>query len=256
MRRRPRRAPRRRAKKSNSGVSKGQLKQYTYNFRLNDQHLFAENGGTAQSFASTGGVGPLNILANQVPSTTSIDNWHVYGNSIYNTNFASIGGNITFSVNDLLNWGPFKGIYDNYRINYINVSVEYLNNVSTASGGGLMPTLYMFVDQDGLASGSPPTVASDLTDRQGVRKFTFSSSKTRCSMRIKPKLGLAVQDIAGAGFVARVQTNGWVDIQGPSAAYYGLLFWLEDFYANGAAPNALRWSFTYNISLNGALNLH
>lgn len=255
MRRRPQRQRPRRARKSKSGVSKGQEKQYTYNFRLNDQHLFAENGGVANTLTVVGGIGPL-ALATLAPGAPPTNNWLPSANPLYSTNFVSAGGNILFSVNDLNNWTPFKNLYDNYRINYITVSVEYLNNVSTASGGGLMPTLYMFVDRDGLASGAPPTTASDLTDRQGVRKFTFSSSKTRHTMKIKPTLGGSVDEISGAGFIARVQTSGWVDTQGPSAAYYGLLFWLEDFYANGAAPNALRWSFTYNISLKGAFNLH
>lgn len=251
----------RKGRKNRSGVPKGALKQYTYNFRLDDQHMFSESGGapTALYVQCQGGIGPLTIASSSPTAPTPGANWNPQVNTIYATNnLVSIGGNLTFSINDLKNWTPFKSLYDNYRLNYITVSVELLNNTSQVSSGGLMPTVYMFLDQDGLSGPGPvttPTAGSDLTDRQGVRKFTFTSSKTRFSMRIKPKLSNEV--IApGGSTTAYTQTNGWLDIQNTAGEYYGLLFWVEDWLANGVALNALRWSFTYNISLKGALNLH
>lgn len=262
MRKQKRNRKGRKGRKSRGGVSKGALKQYTYNFRLDDQHMFSESGGapTAQYVTCAGGVGPLALVSSSPGAPTPGANWRPAQNTIYAANnMVSIGGNLSFSINDLKNWTPFKSLYDNYRINYITMSVELLNNTSQVSSGGLMPTVYTFVDQDGISGPGPgPTIplsGSDLTDRQGVRKFTFTSSKTRFSMRIKPKLSNEVL-APGGTTTAYTQAGGWLDIQNSAGEYFGLLFWVEDWLANGVALNALRWSFTYNISLKGALNLH
>lgn len=252
------RAPRRRrvAKKRNLGVAKGALKQYTYNFRLDDQLLYADTGSTTMATV-IGGNGPMTNATSSLSTPLAL-NWRVQNNPIYGTNMVAIGGNLQFSIDDLKNWNPFKSLYDNYRINYIKLDVEYLCNQAGVAGTGLMPTLYAFVDQDGLPPPAVPILSSDVTDRQGFKKCTFTSTRTKWSIKIKPKLTVDVVPSLSGTNPALIQqsSSSWVDVQQDAALYKGLLFYIDNFLANGTASNAFRFSFTYNITLNGALNLH
>ena len=234
------RAPRRQARIPRSLA----LKSYNYKFKLPAQILTSTAG--AGSLVISPGVGaggsPL-VAAGLVgyPSTNNLPNFFDF----------AIG--VDFKLSDIVNSPAFTAMYDAYKIRKITLSIEYLNNSSSANTTGLMPTLYQYWDQD---DALPPPGAVSIQAKQGVKRFQFgNNSRTAFKTSAMPRLG-NVLGVVGAGVsIAGITKPQYINCTIPTIAHHACKMWLADVYLPGSAAvtQAFRLNWTYDVSFRSPL---
>lgn len=244
----PRRRVARRARKPRVGPSsKLYLKPYTYKFQLEPQILQV----------STVTPATLTIVDSQVPIQNSADGFSVNAGSNGFANYYDIGLACTHRLDDLSFVASYIGLYDAYKINKVTCHVQYLNNVTTVNGGGLMPTIYMAWDQD---SQGVPTSLKQLSGIQGVKLKHFGSDKNNnFSLSYKPTQAVVLANGPVAGPIlnqaSQVKKATWTDCTDTQIAHYGFKAWLTDVYMPGLPGilNAFRVTWTYDISFRSPI---
>lgn len=245
---RSRRKPMRRMKRKGL-IRKGgliapkmQLKHYTYNFRLAPQAVNA-------SLVTANEV-VLNNNSPLVPITTVT----ALSNSLNFGGLTDWAAACTHQISDINNITNFTAMYDAYRLNFVTVTVEYLNNAVSPASTALLPTFYMYWDQDDTVS--PPNLRSIL-GKQGVKKWQPTSSSLQKRFTFKPQLSVAVESDA-AGVPTQVVVPGkshWIDCSTPRVPHYAFKIYCQDFSASGSANswNVVRLHYTYNVSFRSPL---
>lgn len=224
------------------------LKPYRYKFQLPPQIFVGSQtvpGTMAFSTVTGAGVFPLQNAAS-ITVQASANGLPQY----YDICYAC-----PFRFTDLQNRPSFAAMYDAYKFGKVTLNLEYLNNVSLAAGNGLMPTSYMYWDQDDATI--PPNLLS-ISGKQGVKVRQFGDkSKTTQSISFTPKLATAVTIDAGATPIvaAGVSKSQWLDCTQPSVAHYALKGVITDVYLPGNAlvTQAFRFNWTYNMSFRAPI---
>lgn len=163
-------------------------------------------------------------------------------------------------INDIVNFAQFTDVYDAYRINKVTLNVEYLSNVASAASASVMPTLYMYWDQDDAAV---PASLSSINSKMGVRRIQCGDRmKTQWTMSYKPTVAAAllqgttdvITDKLGA---AEVRKSPWINCLFPTVKHYGVKMVIADLYAPGQnnIANGFRFNWTYDVSFRAPLNL-
>lgn len=239
-----------RAPKIGPARSAGTLKSYNFRFRLTPQVMTGNNTVGALVLSNTlspppAGVGQAPLLSTGYITIAS-------SNGIGN-NYDLLGAT-DFSLTNLSYAGLYTGLFDAYKIKKITVNVEYLNNVSTVTSGSLMPTMYMYWDQD---DATIPANLQLLVRKGGVRKMVFGhKSKTSYSFSFKPTVQTAmIGDAAGTVTSGTVAKAGWIDCTKPGIPHFALKYGITDIYLPGtnAVTQAFRWNFTYDIAFRAPI---
>lgn len=247
---RRRRAPRRKAKLYKS-MRGGALKTWTYNFKLLPQFLTNTAIAVVDIVSAPGGtIGrPINNLGSTIPGVTNVSTTSPLG-----LNYVDVGLGCSHSLADIVNFNAFAQMYDAYKINYVKVEIEYLNNVSSTQGQAIMPTVYSYWDQDDAV---PPFNTTGIAGKQGSRVFHPTSNKTRFTMKYKPMLRDTVQTSLVATNTASVviKPATWINCADVDVPHYAFKAWITDYYTQNpnAGTNAFRINFTYNVSFRGPL---
>jgi len=244
--RRPARRHRRRALGLTAARPMRSLVAKTYNFQFNlKPQIFRAvqtTGSTAVAFAPSPGAGAVPMLTySTAASSTGFPG------------FLDVGMACPFALSDIGNIGPWRNMFDAYRINSIELTIEYLNNESNVTSLGLMPTIWMYADQD---DALPPTTVTDIVGKQGVKMFQFGDrARSKVSYKLTPYLQNVVTTSAGPQSVAINKSKQWCNSQPGTAGYagathFGLKLWIADIYAPQVASvaNAFRLNWKYNVS--------
>jgi len=245
---RPRRRMVRRNRRRGGLIApRSQLKPYNYTFRLPSQ--IVQSSSTTAGAVYLSGVattGQVPILAGAIASAAA---------QIGNTNFCDWTCTAAHALTDIKNVSLYTSMYDAYKINSVTVEFEYLSNVANVSGTAIMPTFYMYWDQDDTAAvGNLNT----LLAKTGVRKFHPTASKSKYSFTYKPLI-LPATFIAPTGgaiqYAAIPAKSNWLNCVADSIPHVGLKVYVVDWAANGAAAavNAVRINFKYNVSFRSPL---
>ena len=161
-------------------------------------------------------------------------------------------------LQDIANATAYFSMYDAYKINSISVNIEYLNNMASVNGSGVMPTMYLYWDQDDV--NTPPTLGSIL-GKQGVRKVQFGDkARLQYTYTYKPTVSVAERivptpaDPTVVTANTRVMKAGWINCQQPNVTHFGFKVFCTDFLAPGTTvSNAFRFNWTYNVSFRSPL---
>jgi hypothetical protein len=217
-----------------------QLKVYPYKFQLPAQYL-TSNGSLGELVLSTS--------AGQAPITSS--KFAIYGSQNGLPNFYDVGLGTNFQLLHALNGATFAGLYDAYKMGRVTCKITYLNNVSAVNTPGLLPTVYMYFDQDDAVI--PPTLAS-ISGKQGVKIRQFGDrSKTSHSITIQPVPAQVLQSVSGLAS-SGVGKPQWLDCGNRDVAHNALKIFITDLYLPaGTVTQALRFNFTYNIGFRSPL---
>ena len=251
---RRRRVAKRRVKKSKRGLGKNRgssPKIYTFDFNLQPQVYRSGVSVSEPPINRTGpATGPLQI-GDFVdgPAQTGIPLC------------LDVGWATPFRLNDIANSADFQALFDEYKINYIDVAIEALTSPSTSgpqNGSGAvgvqaaMPTMYLFEDRD---SNLPPVNTLSITGLQGVKKMKLGAGdKNIMKMRFRPRA--KYDNIGSTTAVPAVSLAGlsqkatWIDCLYPNVAHYGMKGFVTDWLSTGT-PNqwtGYRFNFRYNVS--------
>ena len=257
-RRKGARRPRKLRVRRGKGFSGGRMieKHYTFTMFPADQFITNSASGTAggvivRDSDTTSGNPPLitaTSFGTPVPAASGMSNYYCFG----------VG--IPFALVNLRQERAYTGLFDNYRINWVQVTFEFTQNSMSPQNGSnnpqsmFSPTIYAFVDRDDV--GIPGSISA-VQGRQGHKVWNFNNkSKTKFSIRIKPKVAAQVFNGDTVNPVGYQQGQGWQDCAYPENKYYGLKLWVDNMLlpATNAVQSVFRVSYTYNVSFKGALN--
>lgn len=255
-----RRAPRRkRARKARgrkarlySGMRGGALKTYTYNFKLLPQYLGSTGVGAVNIVQALGGTGQYPILAagTTIPGVTNQSTT----NPLAGSQSIDVGLGCCHTLNDIANSAAFASMYDAYKINYVKVEFQYLNNTSPVTGLAVMPTVWTYWDQDDCI---PPVVATNVTGKMGSKCFRPTATKNHFSFKYRPNLRNMTQGAISAGSSAQalVAPATWINCTETTVPHYAMKAWISDFFTgtSGLVNNGFRINFTYNVSFRAPL---
>lgn len=178
--------------------------------------------------------------------------------AVYGTQ--SFGSALTFMIQQCANRQEILQLFDNYRIERVQVRFDYTFNSApgapgagglTATQGSLaVPTITVCPDfDDAVAPIDRNTVLQNsfARTRRLDRPFTITL-KPRAQATITRADGANPTTAAGGLLPAAT----WLDSNSPTVPHYGLKFWVDDFNVNGAnalgAYSALRMQVTYFIA--------
>jgi len=163
---------------------------------------------------------------------------------------------LAFATNHLLediqNHTAFTAMYDAYKINYITLRIENLNNVAVNNGAGLMTTVYLAWDQD---SSVTPATVTDLTGIQGVQVRQFGSQNNNIKLKFRPNVATANQNSGGVNTAAMVQKSPWIDCAHTNINHFATKCWMTDLFllANPNCTTGYRLNWTYNVSFRSPI---
>jgi hypothetical protein len=231
----------------------GALKSYTYNFKLLPQFLTNTALGAVDIVTATGGTGlnPIRQLSASPPgvsNVTSTNPLFVAGGS-----FLDVGLACTHALSDLSNFSTFASMYDAYKINYVKVEIEFLSNIAAVNGLGVMPTIWLYWDQDDAVV---PTLVTNPSGNMGARCFHPTASRTRFSMKYRPMIrDTVLGSISGTQSNAVVRPSTWINCTQTDVPHYAFKAFITDYDAIAPASghNAFRINFTYNITFRTPL---
>jgi hypothetical protein len=170
-----------------------------------------------------------NALPRVIPSTGQTSSRYgasdPYGNKLFlfkqnlpDTYFASgtalVGTAYTYNVSALDNASALAAIFDQYRIDRIQVTFRPLNVatplVNTASSGFLAPLIYTAIDYD---DNSAPTAVAQIRDYQTCSSHLYETF----TLDFHPHAAATVGGSAGMNV-----TSPWIDWAYPSIPHYGV----------------------------------
>lgn len=243
----PARPRRRRARVPRAiGGSKGALKAYSFKFNLPSQVLKNGYGSSVLSLSALPS-GQYPLLAGG--GTT----WQTVSSSNGIVDYYDIVGAVPFKLSDCTFFSSYNTLFDAYKMGKVSLHLEYLNNVSPANAGGLMPTAYMYWDQD---DASLPASILSVTSKQGVKIRQFGNKslttlKTSFVPTTQSVLGSVGGGVATAGIGAKPM---WLNCTQPAIAHNALKFVITDVYIpTSGVTQAFRFNWTYNIKFRGPI---
>ena len=158
-----------------------------------------------------------------------------------------------FRLSDCLNSATFAGLYDAFRIVGVTVKVEWLCNTAPLNGGAILPTCYVYNDQD---DATPPVNLATQTGKQGVKVIALGNGNlTSFTHRIKPYTAPVLAAPTPTSGIS--QAGQWINCggNGPTVPHYGLKMYITDILATGSAGvnNAFKFTFKYDIEFRSPL---
>lgn len=221
------------------------MKPYRFKFTLPSQ-ILTSAGSTGMSFSTATGSGPLPLsdaLRINYPSNNGL------------TNFVDVGLATTFKLTDLAQYTKFTGMFDAYKINKVTCNIEYLNNTSSVNTTGLLPSVYLYWDQDDAVI--PSIGGLNIQAKQGVKRIQFGNKmRTSVSTSGRPKLQGLIGSASTVGAdAAVVMKSTWLDCISAEVQHYALKMYITDLYVPGssAVQQAFRFNWTYDVSFRAPL---
>ena len=215
--------------------------KYPFTIHLADQYVRNLALGSLQ-VTGTGGA-PLTLGKFSTPGLSSSNLLSYY----------DFGMATAFSLADLQNSTKFTGLFDHYKIDWVDLEVEFLSNSASVGSTNVMPTCYAYVDRD---DANVPTTAGAVQGKQGSKEMAFGNrSRQVFTMRIKPAVSVQVEQSLGSG-TGYMIGNGFQDCAYPNNKFYGVKMWFNNVYLPSAATAATVFRFTwkYGLIFKGALN--
>ena len=246
--RRPcRKAPRRSRVPRGLRAPKIQLKHYRYKFELTPQ-LICNNTSADGSRIIMPGLGTVQPAHPMTAVTTVSGSLGVAAVS----NFAAA---CSFALNDTINWQSFVAMYDAYKINSVTITLEYLSNYAAVNGGGVLPTFYLYWDQD---DQTVPTGVTQISGKQGVKKWQPASGRTQKKFKFVPVTrnvvyGGTTEEPQGAVVPNKSQ---WINCTNPEIPHFAFKLVGQDMLAPIEANtilNCVRLNYVYDVSFRSPL---
>jgi len=220
-----------------------QLKSYRFKFNPTSQILVSTATSGQMVLSTTAGGAPIKPTSFTLvtPSSSGLPG------------FWDIAMAVPFQLADLNYVANFQSMFDAYKFGKVGVQIEYLNNTSNVNSTGLMPSIYMYWDQDDAAV--PASLAS-ISGKQGVKIRQFGD-RARTSVRTSftPTTVMGISTQAGIALAGVNNKPQWINCTQPAVNHFGLKMYITDVYLPGssAVNQAFRFNFTYNIAFRAPL---
>lgn len=199
------------------------------NAGLNDFKVVMDSGG---------GQNPLSV-GSKTADTSGVPNSY------------QLGGAFKFEILDVPSYQDFTALFDAYRLDQVDIEVSNVHNSSDSRDVvAQMPTIVYCPDWDDAAV---PTLASDLSQRQRTKQWTFRGDGKPLKISVKPRASTLVDRDTAPYIAYSVARPTFIDMQYIDVGHFGLKFWLQDLYATAAptytGETHLRFKCKYHFTL-------
>jgi len=169
--------------------------------------------------------------------------------TIYN----STGGSLTNTTYAVPSAAEFVTLFDNYRIDKIDVTCIFNKNVSTVqpdtNGQFGLPNICIYVDQDD----NDYVSLENILQREDMRIWNLAQSRFEFSFR--PKMNFLISNTAGTGIIGVGQLNSkpFLDtVTSQNSPHFGLKMVMDNptgsTITNDAVMGQLSFNFKYHLS--------
>lgn len=151
-----------------------------------------------------------------------------------------------FTMSDIIGYTDVTGIADQYKVNWVKVSMNYNSNSADVNGPASMPGVYYIQDSDDAGV----TTVSQVRSRMGLKYKSWGSNRTHLSFVVKPKVAPLIYNGTGtSGYAIPLRTT-WLNTLTPSVPHYGVRGYFTNLYLPGVKEQAVLINFdiTYSIS--------
>lgn len=242
--RKARRAPRRAVRRPRRALPNAMMKSYNYSFHPNDQWIASTNNSTAGDIAIVPFAPPLSAagITSPLPAQSGFNFFYDYGLAM------------TFKVSDIGNFVNFARIYDEYKINSIQVKLTYLATDAAINGNTLLPTLNYVQDT---SNPQAPLSLQDVQGKAGARTLRVSPTRNVLNLNIKPHTRTSVATAPNGNVPAKIERAGWISCLNQDVVHYAGKFWFQNVYlpVTSSTNTAIQFEYTFNVSFRGAQNL-
>lgn len=235
---------RRLGKRRGLRAPRAQLKHYNYSFKLQPQSIISDLSGQQGVVI----VNPANAVKPILPASLTLA-----GSSLGSlVNALDWSASAVFKLSDIANFSDFTEMYDAYKINSVTVELQYLSNSAAVNGSGILPTFYMYWDQD---DATPPPTLKNILGKQGVKKWQPSSNRLTKRFKFVPLAANVIQDAQQLSSVAIPTKSQWIDCLAANVPHYAFKLFTQDWLTPGATNivNVVRVHYTYNVSFRSPL---
>lgn len=163
---------------------------------------------------------------------------------------AACPGVLTWCLNDLPSSAEFTALFDEYRIDYIDVKFMYDKSVaeSVPEGGSFLPIIYLVKDYD---DSTPP--GTDYATLLQYDNLVVRRLDKDFTVRIRPRASVAAYSGTFTSYMA-APSKAWCDCNSPSVAFYGIKYIVDGGIEGGVGTKTighLRMISTYHMSFRG-----
>lgn len=150
---------------------------------------------------------------------------------------------LKFELNQLVNYGEFTTIADQYKIQSALIKLESPYNVAQAPGGSATPLPYLEYIQDYDDNGVPNTLT--FREKMGIKTKFINASKPMFKLGVRPKLSmLAYQTGVSNGYTVP-NRNPWINCSDDDVPHYGIKGVLRNVWIPAVVNGS---PFTFDIS--------
>lgn len=236
-------------RKSNFNVPRG-IHQFLRNTNTNIQNIVnGTNGIINVMSANNGGF----RIDNTVTSGTTMA-WVFTLTGVSLTVYSSTGGALTSTTYGVPSAAEFVTLFDNFRIDKIDVTCTFNKNVSTVNpdvnGISGLPNINFYVDQDD----NDYVSLEQVLQREDMQIWNLSRSRMEFSF--KPRMNFLISNTAGTGIVGIGQlsnNNPFLDTTASqNSPYFGLKMVMDNptgsTIQNDTVLGQLGFNFKYHLS--------
>jgi len=145
----------------------------------------------------------------------------IVGNAVYSP---WTGSFLLLGLNSVVNPGDFTNLYDQYRINYLELKFYMkVDAAAQAASGATVPRLYYYRDYDD--SGAPATL-DELRENSKTKVYLLDPYKA-VTIKIKPNVIAAYYQSALATQYSPA-FNKWLDVAAPGTPHFVGKFAVDD----------------------------
>lgn len=137
---------------------------------------------------------------------------------IIGSSIANVAGGFPFNLASCNNSTAFQSLFDQYRIEAVDVTLRPRCNAFVATGTSSPPPLYLVIDYDNVTALASAAAATEFSTCAIVEVYQS------CRRVFKPRIALAAYN-SGA-FTGYSNAIGWIDSAYPSVEHYGLKYFL------------------------------
>lgn len=166
---------------------------------------------------------------------------------------ANTAGGWAFTLNDLPNYARFTALFEEYKINKIELRFEPIFQ-DAPPGAGATPLLQPYITlcndyNDATFSDTATTGLNDVCARSGAK--TFSMFGRPFTWYLYPHVAQDVAVTAGSGYTTSPGYQSWINTGTVGAYYYGVKYWYNNANLDEALP-FVRVMCTFHMSFRSA----
>lgn len=136
----------------------------------------------------------------------------------------------TFSIAGVPNSVAYTSLFDQYRINKIEVKfIQSYVNAPSAPGAVSQPVLYVVTDLD---DATVPTTSGQILERQNHRILNFSGAQSVHKHSLVPGVSSYDLSTAAGSLASSVKTRPWLNCQFNNIAHNGIKYIIENLNSN------------------------